>query len=86
MARIEIDDLYPSNDQELLNEITEGEIQTVKGSEGNTVTAGINEINEQSLGNMLEQNLDNLLFHLRTQMGVAIFGARTQFNQGFNNF
>ncbi len=86
MARIEIDDLYPSNHQQLLNEITDREMQTVEGREGNTVSTGINDLNEQSLANTLEQNIDNLLFHLRNQMGVVIFGARNQFNQGFNSF
>ncbi|TVP64408.1 MAG: hypothetical protein EA343_05410 [Nodularia sp. (in: Bacteria)] len=86
MARIKIYDLYPSNDQQLLNEITEEQMKMVEGREGNTVTAGISEMNDQSLGHALEQNLDNLLFHLRNQMGVVIFGARTQFNQGFNSF
>ncbi|GAX35610.1 hypothetical protein [Nodularia sp. NIES-3585] len=86
MARIEIDDLYPSNNQKLLNEITDREMQTVEGREGNTVTAGISDVNEQSLTHMLEQNIDNLLFHLRSQMGVVILGARNQFNQGFSSF
>ncbi|WP_414551363.1 hypothetical protein [Anabaena sp. CCY 0017] len=86
MARIEIYNLYPSNDQKLFNEITEEEMKTVEGSEGNTVIAGINEINDPSLAHTLDQNLDNLLVHLRTQMGVVIVGARTQFNQGFNSF
>ncbi|MEA5516629.1 hypothetical protein [Nodularia sp. UHCC 0506] len=86
MARIELDNLYSSNAQQLFQEITEGEMKTVEGSEGSTVTSGINDVNEQSLVNTLDQNIDNLLFHLRTQMGVVILGARNQFNQGFNAF
>ncbi|MDP5337867.1 MAG: hypothetical protein NWQ28_04745 [Nodularia sp. (in: cyanobacteria)] len=86
MARIEIDDLYPSNNQQLLNEITDREMQTVEGREGNTGSTGINDLNEQSLANTLEQNIDNLLVHLRNQMGVVIVSARNQFNQGFNSF
>ncbi len=86
MARIEIGELYPSNGQQLIHEITAGEMKIVEGGEGNTATAGISDMNEQSLANTLEQNLDNLLFHLRNQMGVVMFGARTQFNQGFNSF
>ena len=84
MARIEIYNLYPSNDQTLLNEVTEWEMKTVEGSEGNT--AGISEINDPSLSHTLNQNIDNLLVHLRTQMGVVMLGARNQFNQGFNSF
>ncbi|KZL49967.1 hypothetical protein PN483_08225 [Nodularia spumigena CS-591/04] len=85
MARIEIYNLYPSNDQQLLNEITEGEIKTVERREGSTVTAGNSDINEQPLGNTVDQNLDNLLYRLRNQMGIVIFGARNQFNQRLNS-
>lgn len=79
MARITIDDLSPRQVQQILNEITDGEMNTVEGSQGS-------DINEQSLTNNLEENIDNLLFSLRNQMGVVIVGARTIFNQGFNPF
>lgn len=78
MARITIDDLSPRRVQQILNEITDGEMNTVEGSQGS-------DINEQSLANNLEENIDNLLFSLRNQMGVVIVGARTIFNQGFNS-
>jgi hypothetical protein len=79
MARITIDDLSPRQVQQILNEITDGEMNTVEGSQGS-------DINEQSLTNNLEENIDNLLFSLRNQMGVVIVGARNIFNQGFNPF
>ncbi|MBE9197956.1 MULTISPECIES: hypothetical protein [unclassified Nodularia (in: cyanobacteria)] len=85
MARLEIDDLYPSNEQQLLNEITEAEMKTVEGREGNTVTTGISDINEASLANTLDQNLDDFLFDLRSQMGTAIFGSRTLFTEVINS-
>ncbi|QOV21468.1 hypothetical protein [Anabaenopsis elenkinii] len=78
MARITIDDLSPRQVQQMLNEITDGEMNTVEGSQGI-------DINQQSLANNLDQNLDNLIFSLRTQMGVVIVGARTIFNEGFNS-
>ncbi len=78
MARITIDDLSPRQVQQMLNEITDGEMNTVEGSQGS-------DINEQSLANNLDENLDNLLFSLRNQMGVVIVDARTIFNQGFNS-
>jgi hypothetical protein len=78
MARITIDDLSPRQVQQMLNEITDGEMNTVEGSQGS-------DINQQSLANNLDQNLDNLIFSLRTQMGVVIVGARTIFNEGFNS-
>ncbi|MDB9374378.1 hypothetical protein [Nodularia sphaerocarpa] len=88
MARIEIDDLYPSypsNAQQLLNQITEAEMKTVEGCEGNTVTT-ISDINEQSLANTLDQNLDNLLFQLRNQMGSATVATRSFFNESLSSF
>lgn len=78
MARITIDDLSPCKVEQILNEITDGEMNTVGGSQGS-------DINEQSLANNLDENLDNLLFSLRNQMGVVIVDARTIFNQGFNS-
>ncbi|MDH6099417.1 hypothetical protein NWP21_11320 [Anabaenopsis sp. FSS-46] len=78
MARITIEDLSLLKVQQILNEITDGEMNRVEGSQGS-------DINEQSLANNLDQNLDNLLFSLRTQMGVVIVGARTMFNEGFNS-
>ena len=78
MARITIEDLSPLRVQQILNEITDGEMNTVEGSQGS-------DINEQSLANNLDENLDNLLFSLRNQMGVVIVDARTIFNQGFNS-
>lgn len=78
MARITIEDLSPIKVQQILNEITDGEMNRVEGSQGS-------DINEQSLAHNLDENLDNLLFSLRTQMGVVIVGARTIFNEGFNS-
>ncbi|MDB9446858.1 hypothetical protein [Anabaena sp. CS-542/02] len=82
MAKITIDDLSPLKVQQILNEITFGEMNRVEGSQGSA-------INEQSLANNLDQNLDqnldNFLFSLRTQMGVVIVGARTMFNEGLNS-
>ncbi|HYW20175.1 MAG TPA: hypothetical protein VE956_12850 [Nodularia sp. (in: cyanobacteria)] len=86
MARIEIGNLYPIHNQQLLNEITEREIQTVEEHQANTVTAGNSNVNQPSLANMFDQNVDNFLVNLRTQMGVVIFGATDQFDQGLNSF
>ena len=83
MANIKIDELCINHLQQMLHDITDGEINTVQGSEGGTITAIVNELNDASLAHTLEQNLDSLLFQLRNQMGIAVIAARTMFNQGF---
>jgi hypothetical protein len=83
MANIKVDDLYINHLQQMLYNITDGEMNTVQGSEGGTVTAIVNELNDPSLAYTLEQNLDSLLLQLRSQMGIAVVAARTMFNEGF---
>jgi hypothetical protein len=84
MANIKVDKLYINHLQQMLHDITDGEMNTVQGSVGGTVTAIVNELNDPSLAHTLEQNLDNLLFQLRNQMGIAVIATRTMFNEGFN--
>ncbi|MDH6059119.1 hypothetical protein NWP17_01440 [Chrysosporum bergii ANA360D] len=84
MAKTKIYNLYPNNAQQIMNEITDEEMQKVKGSEGTTFTSGISEVNQQSLSNALDQNLNNLIFNLRGRMDAAISGARNLVNQELN--
>ena len=84
MANIKIDELCINHLQQMLHDITDGEINTVQGSEGGAVTALLTELNDASLAHTLDQNLDNILFHLRNQLGIAVIAARTMFNEGFN--
>ncbi|MFB2737755.1 hypothetical protein [Umezakia ovalisporum] len=84
MATTKIYDLYPTNTQQLFHEITEREMRQVKARERSIITPIVTDVNEQSLANVLDQNLNNLLFNLRGQMNAALSNARMAVNEEFN--
>ncbi|WP_414530644.1 hypothetical protein [Nodularia chucula] len=86
MATIKIYDLYPIDSQQVLNQITEEQMKILEGRQGIGFMPGINNINNLPLSNRIDNNLDNLIFRLRNQMGTVIFGASNFFNEGLNSF
>lgn len=86
MAKIKISDLYSSNNQHFIHQITEAEIKILEGRQGIPFGPGINNINNRPLSTRIDNNLDNFIFRLRDQMGTVIIGASNVFNEGLNSF
>ncbi|YAF96627.1 MAG: hypothetical protein AB3A66_02800 [Nodularia sp. CChRGM 3473] len=81
MAKIKITDLYPSNKEQLLNEITNGEMKIIEGGQGSIVSPNTSNINEQSLVDTFDQNLNGFLFSLRSQIDETLSLTRNRVSE-----
>ncbi|MCG6135289.1 MAG: hypothetical protein MET45_11585 [Nostoc sp. LLA-1] len=75
MANIQIRDLYLRDEKSIIHEITDREIKSVNGGQIARGISNRNDINEESLVNTFAQNLEGLLWNLRSQMTSTISTA-----------
>ncbi|WP_414564349.1 MULTISPECIES: hypothetical protein [unclassified Anabaena] len=75
MANIQIIDLYLRDEKFIIHEIADREIKSVTGGQITRGVSNTNDMNEESLVNTFAQNLDGLLWNLRSQMNATISTA-----------
>jgi hypothetical protein len=78
MANIQIIDLYLRDEKSIIHEIRDREIKSVNGGQIARRVSNTNNMNEESLVNTFAQNLDGLLWNLRSQMSATISTAGNQ--------
>ena len=83
MANIKIHDLYVIEDNPIIA-VNDDQFHKVEGGEGIISRINASDINQQSILADFNQNLNNLVFNLRNQIGTTISGTRGLVNEELN--
>ena len=83
MANIKIHDLYVIEDNPIIA-VNDDQFQKLEGGEGIISRINASDINQQSVLADFNQNLNNLVFNLRNQIGTTISGTRGLVNEELN--